>query len=272
MQDTTVSHMYRCDVRDWYVMSLTGNFTGQDLAGLTILSNLPYYFFLHTFYLIDIVPVAVALSADVASIAIPFGLLKPLIHAHEPGKGPNQQVAQDWQIQGLAAAFGAAIYAIVVYSSFLSWLPLYLINHSAEAPTSIEVAHKATYLPLWAMMFPVGWATAQFLFTPPIGSRANPGLTDPKLKLRKTQFNPETATLAETIAFNLGFGADGLSKRAKILGKRTAVLVACSVINTFYRVFVTVKGTEPAGAAAWASVWALAAVLTSSAYAWVANE
>lgn len=246
-------------------------FTDKDLAGLSILSNLPLYFLLSTFYAIPITSSAVALAIDVSVIAIPFMLLRPLIHAHEPGGSPNQQVAQDPYISALMALFGATIYAVVIYFSLYTWLPVYLVVNF-DGVRSVQGAHDATVPNLLLYFIPMGWATAQFLFTPMIGARGNPGLTDPRIHPEKVHFDPETATLGETIAFNLGWGQDGFSKRAEVLMKRTAVLVSCSAVNTFARVLMTVEGAEAVGALGWAGVWAAAATLTSVAYSWVGNE
>lgn len=239
---------------------------------MACLSNLPYYFLLHTFYSIDLSACILALSIDIAAIAIPFALLRPLIHAHEPSNAPNQQVAQDSRIYTLMALFGSFLYAVVIYGSLYTWLPLHLVLHF-DGVRTMEKAHDASVPFLAIMLIPIGCATAQFLFTPMIGARSNPGLTDPKLKPEMLlDFDPENASFGKTLAYNLGLGKEGFTRRAEVLAKRTGVLVACSLTNTFVRVWMTVDGTEPVGALGWAGVWGLAAALTSLAYSWVGNE
>ncbi|KAK4552511.1 hypothetical protein LTR86_010355 [Recurvomyces mirabilis] len=242
----------------------------RDLSALAILSNLPFYFLLTTFYGIDYSAAIISLTIDVATIGIPFALLRPLIRAHAPGSAPNQQVAQDRSVGVAVGLLGASIYAVVIYGSLYTWLPVYLIVNF-DGLRSLDKAHNASVPMLIGSFLPLGWATLQFLFTPVIGSKGNPGLTDPNIYPEKAPFDPETATLIDTVAFNLGY-SDGFSKRAEVLVKRTAVLVACSAANTFTRVLLTVDGSEPVGAAGWASVWAVAALLTSVAYGYVANE
>ncbi|KAK0365242.1 hypothetical protein LTR02_005409 [Friedmanniomyces endolithicus] len=249
----------------WYA-----GYDWQDLTGLAILSNLPLYFLLTTFYGVDAIASTSILTIDVIAIAVPFALLRPLIHAHEPGKEPNQQVAQDRLIFALVGLLGASIYSVVIYTSLYTWLPVYLLTHF-DGLRSMQKAHDASVPLLMLSFIPMGWATAQFLFTPSIGSRGNPGLTDPKIYPEKTNFDPETATIAETIAFNLGFKG-GFTKRAEVLAKRSAVLIWASMANTFVRVLFTVDGTEALGAAGWASAWGVAALLTSVAYGFVGNE
>ncbi|KAK3654391.1 hypothetical protein LTR56_004021 [Elasticomyces elasticus] len=258
----------------WMFVELGGawyaHYDWQDVASLSILCNLPLYFLLTTFYGVDAISASIILSIDVVAIAIPFALLRPLNHAHEHGKDPNQQVANDRLIFALVGMLGASIYSIVIYTSLYTWLPVYLITHF-DTIRSVQRAHDASVPLLLLSFIPLGWATSQFLFTPSIGSRGNPGLTDPKIYPEKTDFDPETATFGETLAFNLGFKG-GFTKRAEVLVKRSAVLIVCSVANTFTRTLLTVDGTEPFGAAGWAGVWGLAALLTSVAYGFVGNE
>ncbi|KAK5109194.1 hypothetical protein LTR62_007279 [Meristemomyces frigidus] len=242
----------------------------QDLSSLAILSNLPYYFLLTTFYNIDSSAAAISLAIETAVIGIPFALLRPLIRAHEPGSSPNQQVAQDRFVGVSVGLLGAAIYAVVIYGSLYTWLPVYLVQNF-DGLRSLEGAHNASIPMLVLSFLPLGWATVQFLFTPVVGSHGNPGITDPALYPEKLPFDGEAATFSDTIAYNLGF-SDGFSKRAETLFKRTAVLIACSTANTFTRVLLTVEGSEPVGAAGWASVWGVAALMTSVVYGFVANE
>ncbi|RMY92996.1 hypothetical protein D0862_09339 [Hortaea werneckii] len=260
----------------WKLVELTfagwSGYDWKDLAGLACLSNLPYYFLLHTFYEIHLSACLTAFAIDVSSIAIPFALLRPISHAHTAGKTANQLVAHDPFVFSMMAIFGSAIYAVTVYSSLYTWLPVYMITRFDEV-RSLQSAHDASVWMLLAILLPIGWATTQFLFTPAVGQRGNPGLTDPDIHPEfAEEFNAETATLGETVAYNLGFGKQGFSKRAEVVAKRTAVLIGCSVINTVERTVMSVAGTDVAGAAGWASVWGVAGMLTAVAYAWVGNE
>lgn len=217
---------------------------------------------------------AAALIIDVAATTIPFALTRPLIHAHadDTVKDANQEVAQDITNWALLALFGSTVYAIVIYASLQSWLPVYIVTHF-DGVRSMQAAHDAKIPALVATLVPVGLATAQFLFTPAVGSRGNPGLTDPQFStVKAVRFEAEEASLAETLAWNLGFGAEGLSKRAEILAKRTGVLIAASVVNTFVRTVMTVEGTQMVGTLGWSLVWGVAAGVTGLAYGWTANE
>lgn len=244
-----------------------------DLAYLTLLNNVPHYFLLNTFFGLDFFASIVPLLIDVVTISLPFALFRQLNrgHANPESKTQNQQVVQDKGIQWLVTIFGSSVYSIVIYGSFITWIPTYMVTHF-DGLRSVEKAHGAAVLTFLALFLPLGFAASQFIFVPAVGSAANPGLTDPNIAPEKVPFNPQTATFAQTLAYNIGLSAAGFTPRMKILAKRTAILSASSFINSFVRSYVTIEGTELFGALGWASVWALAAGLTGVGYAWVGDE
>ena len=125
----------------------------------------------------------------------------------------------------------------------------------------ISAAHSAALPYLIASSLPIGYAAREFIFTPATGAR--PDLGD----IRAKAFNPETATLMETVRYNVW----GFSKRTRTLVKRTATLVAVAGAHAWLQVYVTIEGAEGYGAAGWAGVWATAAALTGAAFWWVAD-
>lgn len=234
---------------------------------------MPYYFLLSAFYGVHYSTTTVALIIDVIAVALPFRLLGYRNHPHDTSepKTANQTVAQDWSINGLVSLLGASVFSITVYSGFYTWLPSYLIVHF-NGLRSLEYAHNSSLPLIVVLFFPIGAAVSQFLFVPAVGSAGNPGLTDLALRPDLAPFNAETATFTQTLAYNVGYGTTGLSKRAEVLAKRTAVLIACTSGNTFVRVLFALEGTEMTGAAGWAALWGSASALTGLAFALVANE
>lgn len=240
---------------------------------LTLLNNLPHYFLLNYFYGVNLVSAAIPLAIDIAAIASPFALLRSVnpAHASPALKTTNQAVAQDLSIQALTALFGASVYALVVYGSFSTWLPTFLVIHF-DGLRTLDKAHDSAIPLLLATFIPLGYAATQFVFVPGVGSPANPGITDPSIKPGSAPFQPETASLRETLAWNLGLSKYGVTDRAKILATRTAILATCVFVNTFVRAFVTIEGAELVGAAGWGAVWATAAGLVGLAYSWLGDE
>jgi hypothetical protein len=233
----------------------------------------PHYFLLNTCFGVDYVATAIPIAIDIAGIAIPFALLRGLRYARGGGqqKTPNQDVAQDKGVQFTIAAFGASVYALVLYSSFTTWLPTYLVVHF-DGLRSLEKIHNSGIWLLLALFGPLGYAATQFIFVPAIGDAGNPGPIPDKKQARQLRFDPENASLAQHFAHNLGLNADGLTPRGKVLFKRTIILAASSFVSSFTRSYVTIEGTDLLGALGWASVWSTAAALVGVAYAWVGNE
>lgn len=244
-----------------------------DLAYLTLLNNVPHYFLLNTFYGIDFFTAILPLVIDIITITIPFALFRRLNsgHANPESKTENQLVVQDKSIQSLVTIFGSAVYTIVVYGCFKSWIPTYMVTHF-DGLRSLSKAHDADVVMFLGLFLPLGFAASQFIFVPAIASPGNPGLTDPYIAPEKVPFNPQTATFSQTLAYNLGLSEAGLTRRAEIVAKRTLILSACSFINSFVRAYVVIEGTEVFGALGWASVWALAAGLTGAGFAWIGDE
>ena len=237
---------------------------GYDLVSLTLLTHGPPLYLLTTFYGIRPTTLLTKLALDMAAIYVPFRLFRPLKATHivEAPKGAvsNRSVINDWEVSVYNSLLAAGIYGLTVYCSFMTWLPVYMIIHF-EGLRDISGAHEARLPFLIASFIPVGIAAKSFLFTPATGAKRDLG------DIRILAFNPETATLMETIEYNLW----GYSKRTRVMIARTATLAALTFLNTWYQVALTVEGAESTGAAGWASVWATAAVLTGIVFWWVGH-
>ena len=100
-----------------------------------------------------------------------------------------------------------------------------------------------------------------FLFTPATAAKAD------KHDKKTATFNPTTATLGETVVYNLW----GYSHRTRTLIKRTATLVVVGGAHTVLQTYGSLEGAELLGAVGWSSVWGLAAALTGAAFVWVGD-
>lgn len=195
---------------------------------------------------------------------MPFYLLRSYDASHrlESPKGlvANRSVINDYSVQILTSVLAAGIYGLVIFGSFGSWLPVFLVTHF-DGIRDISALYDRDFPHLVAALIPIGIAAKVFLFTP--ATAAKPDASDEKF----AHFDPQTASLSETVIYNFW----GHSKRTRTLIQRTATLVAVGGLHTWMQTYHTVEGAESIGAAGWSSVWAAAAILTSATYWWVGD-
>ena len=206
----------------------------------------------------------VCLTIDLIAMCGPFYLLRSSLASHRlktpKGAVANRSVINDYGVQGYTTLFATGIYGVVVYGSFATWMPTYLVIHF-DGIKDISSLYSVGFLVLCAAFLPTGLAAKTFLFTP--ATAAKPDSRDGVI----ASFDAETATFAETIEYNLW----GQSARVRTLIQRTATLAAIVGSHTWLHTYVAVSGAEGFGAAGWASIWALAAVLTGAGFWWVGD-
>ncbi|KAK3713072.1 hypothetical protein LTR37_008757 [Vermiconidia calcicola] len=271
--------------QDWQIATLVGwkvtelttawiaGYDYEDIAALTILTNQPYYYLVNAFYGVDLFAVALSLAFDVVVIAIPFALLRPLTRAHDPNapRSVNQVLATDWQIMMWSAALGATVYAVAFSITYYAHFTSFMVVHFDDIPN--VGARDSTVGQLMQLFGATGIAAMLFLFRPAISAAGKPQLTEQRHRSRKAKkFNPETATLGETFAYNLGYGPSGFSHRVEVLLKRTLVVAAFTFANTFVRVYGTVDKSDATGALAYGGIWAAAHVLVGVGYGVLSND
>ncbi|KAI9795185.1 MAG: hypothetical protein M1816_000207 [Peltula sp. TS41687] len=240
------------------------DYDGVDLASLTLLSHLPPLYLLHKFYDIHPTTVMISLAIDMITNYLPFRLLRPLLPAHEPTSHavsvPNRRILTDLPVTILTSLLAAAIYGVVLYSSYASWLSVHLVSYF-DGLKDISAAHSPAFPFLVLSLIPVGYAAREFLFTPFTGSTS-----DPRDALAPA-FDPATATLGETLRYNLW----GYSKRSKSIITRTVTLMLVTGLNTWLHTFVTIEGAENYGALGWSAIWVVSSAITGLAFWWVAD-
>jgi len=101
----------------------------------------------------------------------------------------------------------------------------------------------------------MGYAARSFIFLPAVAQET----TEEDRKW--AAFDPQTATLSETLWYNLW----GFTEKTKVVVKRTAALALISGINTFVQTFGTIEGVEAKGAIAYSGVWVAAAAFSGIA-------
>ena len=231
---------------------------------MTFLSGLPYHWFLTSFYQIRPSTAIGCLAIDTAAAWLPFYSLKvsSSIHSLKTPRGvaANRSVINDWGVQAATSLLAAGIYGVVVFASYSSWLPIYLVTHF-DGIKDISSLHNRNFPYLAGLFIPVGIAAKIFLFTPATAAKSD------RHDKEIAKFNAETASLGDTVWYNIW----GFSHRTRALIKRTATLVALAGVHTFLQTYVTLIGAEPLGALGWSSVWAVAATLTGLSFWWVGD-
>lgn len=165
---------------------------------------------------------------------------------------------QDNSIRILTTLLASSIYAVVLYASQITFLPVFLVQHF-EGLRTLELAHSTILGTLVVAMIPVGFAAREFLLFPVIA-------VQPEADEEK-EFDSATATLGETFWWNVW----GWSAPTKVLIKRTTALLVFQGINVAVQTGATIEGADLVGATGWAGLWAAAGLTTAGLYRWVGD-
>ena len=209
---------------------------------------------------------ASCLAIDVVSSFLPFLLLRPLSGAHAAAPTvANREIIVDRSIQAYTTLLAGAIYSVVLFFSYQTYLPKALVLYFEGIP-SIEPAHSSMSVvnsaPAASLALLIGLAARTFIFTP--YEATGPVAEDDEI----AQFDPVSATLAQTLYYNLW----GYTAQTKVLITRTAVAMLLTGVNTYLSCLMSINGIESTGAAVYASVWVLAAFLTGVGLGVVGRE
>ncbi|KAL2693799.1 hypothetical protein Neosp_000362 [[Neocosmospora] mangrovei] len=253
----------------WRVIELSlgwyGKLDGLDVAMLDLLSHGPHYFLLSTFYNLSATTALWALAIDIASVAVPFSLLRPLSTVHTPSAAaaaglPNRELI-DLPLQLYTTALSTGIYTVVLVLSLRFILPRILVVYYTGLPT-LEPAYTASYPSVLPVTLLFGVAASTFIFAPfATTARAK---EDDKID----EFDPVAASLGETVWWNVW----GYTAKTKVVVRRTAIAALVAATNTFLASTKTLYGVEAAGAAVYASVWAFAALCTGIGLGFVGGD
>lgn len=193
------------------------------------------------------------------STFLPFQLLRPLSGAHAGAKNvANREILTDIPIQIYTTILSAAIYSLTLFTAYKTYLPTTLVVYFQGLP-SLAPAYTTNFLATLPVTVAFGVAAKSFIFTPFVAT----GETSEDEKL--AEFDPATATLGETLAWNIW----GYTTRAKVVILRTVVAMVVTGVNTYLQTFMTVNGVESYGATAYSGAWVAAAFFTGIGLAFV---
>lgn len=216
--------------------------------------NLQFYFFYAFYPSISRFTILSSLIIDVLASSIPLGLLRPLSQAYPPWKStniPGRDITTNLSIQILTSILAANIYSTVLSTAYASFLPVALVTHF-DIP-SITAAHNITAVTILPVMLAFGLATHVFIFNPIIADASPSG------------------RMKAVFADKFKNGASAYMPTIKGVIIRTLTLTIVTGINTFIHLSITIKGSESIGAAAYAIVWAVAALVTGASLAIVGS-
>ncbi|KXH39723.1 hypothetical protein CSIM01_07743 [Colletotrichum simmondsii] len=247
----------------WRIFELAlgwfGNFDSYDLAALNLLAHGPPVYLIATFYNISTATAISALGIEMLSTFLPFQLLRPLSGAHAGAKNvANREILTDIPIQIYTTILSAAIYSLTLFTAYKTYLPTTLVVYFQGLP-SLAPAYTTNFLATLPVTVAFGAAAKSFIFTPFVAT----GETSEDEKL--AEFEPATATLGETLAWNIW----GYTTRAKVVILRTVVAMIVTGVNTYLQTFMTVNGVESYGATAYSGAWVAAAFFTGIGLAFV---
>lgn len=208
------------------------------------------------FYDISPWTAAAYLAIDSLSALGPFLLLRPLSETHVASPAlPNSDIITDRNIKVSTGLLAGLIYGTTLFVAVKTYLGTNFVLYF-EGITRIEPALDTKYGFISASLLVgvLGLAAQSFIFTP---FETTSPTVDPKTK----RFDPVTATLTDTLRWNLW----GFNKRTQVIIQRTAIVALITWINTYLQCAMTIHGVDPYGAATYASTWALAALVTGTA-------
>lgn len=253
----------------WRVIELTlgwyGKLDSLDVAMLDILSHGPHFYLLSTFYGLNWTTAASALAIDVISVAVPFYMLRPLSTIHTPSAAaaaglPNRELL-DLPLQTYTTALSTSIYTVVLVLSLRFVLPrILVVNYSGVS--TLDPAYNASYAAILPVTTLFGIAASTFIFAP-FATTARAKEDD---KINK--FDPVAASLGETVWWNMW----GYTVKTKVVIRRTAVVAFVAAVNTFLASYKTMYRVDAIGAAAYAGVWAFAAICSGIGLGFVGGD
>ncbi|KAF2972103.1 hypothetical protein GQX73_g1474 [Xylaria multiplex] len=246
-------------VTGWRLFELAlgwfGDYDGYDITALNLLSQGPHLYLLFAHYDTPAFALLITVVIETVATYIPFRLLRSLSRVHaNPAAVPNADILTDTPIALLTTLLAGAIYSVSLLFAYATYLPTYLVLYFAGLPSLVR-AHESSYVGILPVALALGFAARVFIFTPAEATGRTPADAE------NEAFDPVKASLRETVRWNFL----GWSSKTKVAMQRTALTMLVTGVNTFLRTRLTIVGVEIPGAAAWSSVWVLAAAITGAA-------
>lgn len=238
--------------------------TARDVASFFVITQLPTFSLLSSFYGIRPTTILVSFANSVISPVLPFVVMRLYVFRNDPShvsprKESNRSIIKDRPTAMYTTIIASAIFSLTLYFSYATWLPTHLVLHFEGIPdlTAVHAGPEALPALFLALLLP-GWMARDFLFVSSAGASAD---VDSK---------PPAGRQGEYLivtAYRRTWGA--LSAKTKVLVTRTLLLSGMVALNTIIQMVGTVKGVDVQGAAGWGGVWAFATLVIGLVFGWI---
>jgi hypothetical protein len=236
-----------------------GEYIVQDVAMFTLLSHLPQVYLLTMFYRIHVVTAIQLIAIDLLSVTVPFSLFRRL--------SPSQILTSfSTTLSSLSipiTLLTSSIYASITYASFLTWAPTHLAAHFYGL-RDISPVHGLQFPHLVCLFLPAGIAATAFIYNSAATVAPEP---DTGVALANP-YDPMTETLWKKLVRE---NWTRLTPRTKELVKRTAAVIVVGGGKSWLHTWATLNGVDAFGAAGYAGIFELGALVTGLVYWWIGD-
>ena len=239
------------------------NHPGYDIASFIFLTHLPTYTLLAFFYKINLTTILSSNAILLTTTTLPYVLFRRYFNDNN-NQGPTPGILQDRLTNICITFFATALFSVILYTSYATWLPAQLVVHFPSLPdVSITHVGAAEWPVLFLSCLPAGYAAKGFVFD----AWARVSAADSSSEKEENERERHGEYLICALYRNTwGKAAPG----TRVLVSRTAALVSMTLLNTLVQLVGTVRGVEVEGALVWGGVWVAACAVVGTAFGWIA--
>ncbi|TPX19751.1 hypothetical protein DIZ76_017543 [Coccidioides immitis] len=235
-------------------------YDARDVANFIGLINFPTYILLYAFYGLRPTTILTVAAITILSTTAPFLYFRRTNVIHTDCTAYDRPILTDRPTAVYTTFVATAIYTVILYISFATWLPSFLVTFFEGLP-SVQAAHEGAkgLIPMFLSLLPAGSAVRDFLFVSSIGQ--------PHAEDSGPAYEERDGELFVTSLYRRFWVT--LSAKRKTLIARTALLATIILANTVVQLVGTISGVEMKGAMGWAMIWMAATVANGLMYGWI---
>ncbi|KAI9770137.1 MAG: hypothetical protein M1840_003587 [Geoglossum simile] len=239
-----------------------GGWGVRDTALLGLLARLPEAYLLGLFYHSPPLDILARVATHLLSLTLPFALFRWRFSSSPVEALKGLLFSTNPSITLLTAS----IYAVIAYASFLTYAPTHLAAHFYGIP-DVSFTHTAQFPGLVGWFLPVGVVVGWFVYNPAAAVAAVVAL-EAVPRLGGNVVDSPAERLWQRLYREYW---TQLAPRTKEIVRRTAAVAVVGGGNAGLRTWAMIEGVDGIGAAEYAGLWKLGAVVTGVVYWWVGN-